>query len=105
MYAITYIRSSSGDHSVEAQQRRMARYLPSEYDIVGSYSDLGPGANSKLPGLAAALEHLAAGGVQTLCVSSVDRLARRADQLAGITQWCHENGFTILEIPDISEDR
>lgn len=103
MYAITYIRSSSGDHSVEAQQRRMAQSLPSEYDIVGSYSDHGPGANSELPGLTAAFKRLEAGGVQALCVNSLDRLTRRADQLAAMTQWCRGKGFTIQEVPDISE--
>ena len=103
MFTITYTRSSSGDDNVEAQQERLVRSLPSDYDIVGSYSDLGPGANSELPGLAAAVKRLEAGGVQALCVNSLDRLTRRADQLAAMTQWCRENGFTIQEVPDISE--
>ena len=103
MFTITYTRSSSGDDNVEAQQERLVRSLPSDYDIVGSYSDHGPGTNSELPGLTAAFKRLEAGGVQALCVNSLDRLTRRADQLAAMTQWCREKGFIIQEVPDISE--
>ncbi len=103
MYTITYTPSSSGDDNVEARQERLVRCLPSDYDIVGSYGDLGPGGSSELPGLAAALKRLEAGGVQAVCVSSLDRITRRADQLEAITLWCRENGFTIQEDPDISE--
>ena len=71
MDTITYTRSSSGYHSVEAHQRRMARSLPSEYDIVGSYSGLGPGANSELPGLAAAFKRLEAGGFKPFALTAL----------------------------------
>ncbi len=101
MFVITYTRGSTAD--VDAQRERLVRSLPSEYDIVGSYSDAAPGSNTRRSGLAAALERLAAGGVQALCVNSLDRLTRRADQLAAMTQWCREKGFTIQEVPDISE--
>ena len=63
----------------------------------------GVSTDTARPGLAAVMERLEAGGAQALCVNSLDRLTRRADQLAAMTQWCRENGFTIQEVPDISE--
>ena len=101
MLVITYTRGSTAD--VDAQQKTLVRSLPPEDTVVGSYKDLAIGTDTARPGLAAAMEHLAAGGVQALCVNSLDRLTRRADQLAAMTQWCREKGFTIQEVSGISE--
>ena len=103
MFVITYTRGSTGD--IDPRQEMLVQSLPSEDTVVGSYSDLAIGTDTARPGLAAAMEHLAGGGVQALCVSSLDRLTRRADQLEAITLWCRENGFTIQEVPDIPECR
>ena len=101
MFVITYARGSKAD--VDAQQERMVQSLSPEDTVVGSYSDLAIGTDTARPGLAAVMERLASGGVQAVCVSSLDRITRRADQLEAITLWCRENGFTIQEVPDISE--
>lgn len=101
MFVVTYARGSK-EH-VDAQQERMVRSLQPEDTVVGSYSDLTNGMDTARHGLTAAMEHLAAGGVQGLCVSSLDRLARRADQLADITQWCRDNGFDVREVSDVPE--
>lgn len=98
MFVITYTRGSNPD--VDTQQEILVRSLPSENTVVGSYSDLAIGTDPARPGLAAAMEHLATGGAQALCVSSLDRVARRADQLAGITQWFRDRSFEIQETPE-----
>ena len=104
MYAITYARSSNG-HSVEDQQEILLNALPPEYKIVGSYGDVAPGSSTRLPSLAAASEHLAAGRVQVIYVGSLDRLIRRADQLEAVQRWCSERGFVIQEVPDVPENQ
>ncbi len=105
MKVITYARGANGEHNVEAQQERLIKALPPEYEVVGSYCDVASGLSRRPPGLSEALDHLAAGGVQALCVTSLDRLTRRADQLEVIRRWCSENGFVIEEVPDIPENQ
>ena len=103
MFVITYARGSKAD--VDGQQERLVQSLPPEDTVVGSYSDLAIGTDTARPELAAVMERLAAGGVQALCVSSLDRLTRRADQLAAIEQVRYESGWVIREVPDIPDGR
>ncbi len=105
MKVITYARGANGEHNVEAQQERLIKALPPEYEVVGSYSDVASGLSTERPGLDAACERLAGGEIQALCIHSLDRLTRRADQLEVIRRWCSENGFVIQEFPDASESR
>ena len=102
MYVITYVRSSTGQDHLEAQQKRLIEALSTEYGIVGNYSD----ATSELglqPGLAAALDRLATGGIEGLYVTSVDRLARSSNQLDAIQRWCGERGLVVKEVSEMPE--
>ena len=101
MYVITYVRSCDGKPRNEAQQEGLIQALSSEYDVVGCYGDAAAGSSTQRPGLGAALGHLATGGIDALCVTSLERLTRRADQLEAIQRWCSERGFVIQEVPDI----
>lgn len=105
MKVITYVRDSTGKPSLEDQQERLLEALRPDCEIVGSYSDVASGSSTQRPGLTQALEKLAAGEAQTLCVQSLDRLTRRADQLEVIRRWCKENGFVIQEFPDVPDNQ
>ncbi len=105
MKVITYARGANGEHNVEAQQERLIKALPPEYEVVGSYCDVASGLSRRPPGLSAALDHLAAGGVQALCVTSLDRLTRRVDQLEALLRWCSQQGLIIKEFRDTPESQ
>ena len=99
MYAMTYSRGSNAQ-SVEDQQERLIKALPPEYEVVGSYSDTGSAMNEQRPGLTAALDHLEAGGVQFLCVLSLDRLTRKPVHLFKLICRCSEVGCVIQDFPE-----
>ena len=105
MKVITYARGANGEHNVEAQQERLIKALPPEYEVVGSYSDVASGLSRRPPGLLAALDHLAAGGIQALCVTSLDRLTRRVDELEMMLRWCSQQGLIIKEFRDAPESQ
>ena len=103
MYVITYVRSSTGQDHLEAQQKRLIEALSTEYEIVGNYSDATPELGFQQPGLAAALDRLATGGIEGLYVTSVDRLARSSNQLDAIHRWCDERGLVVKEVSEMPE--
>ena len=79
---VLYARSAISQEQVDRQFRMMQESLAPGVDVVVSYSDVGPGMDTQLPGLQQARACLENGQAEALIVLSVARLSRSVQELA-----------------------
>ncbi len=93
---VLYVRSSQGEEDLERQLEILRRSLAREHPVVGTHGDLAPGTGVQRPALEELLGHLDPG--DQLCVASLDRLARSAEEADTLVGILRQRGISLQEV-------
>lgn len=97
MNAAIYVRSARGDRTALARQERDCRALAANrgVEVVGVWSDVGPGDAPTHPSLEALVTEAEAGGVDAVVALSLDRFGRRYELVTAVERRLRAAGAAV----------
>ena len=104
MYMVLYGRTSTSSKDLERQLEALRKSLPPTDIVVGSYGDVGSGMAHSRPGLEQVIQAIATGAVDTLCVSSPDRLSRSEEEFDRLESLLRKHGVILRPVRESQDE-